>query len=134
MMDDLPVTTAQLDSSAASSASSQESSSHRSCSVCKKRISNIKYDRHTVCIMCRTVRCDNNQRCSECASWKDKEMASYIKHRKTLQSKGRKKEVIPPVTTTSATTHTFTPDLEPESVRLVEEKISQKVVNLLIHC
>ena len=59
-------------------------------------------------------------------------MSVYIKHRKTLQSKTRKKEVIPPVTTVSVVTHTPTPtpDLESESVRLVEEKISQKVVSL----
>ena len=57
-------------------------------------------------------------------------MASYIKHSKSAQSKGRKEVVIPPVTTTSAVTHTLTPDLESESVRLVEEKISQKVFTL----
>ena len=60
-----------------------EVSAHRSCSHCARRMSSIKYDRHTICLQCRDVQCSFDVRCSECSNWSSDMMQYYLKHRKS---------------------------------------------------
>ena len=102
MMDDPPATTTSAPTPA------HHDSGHRSCSSCKRRISTVRLDAHTVCIKCRGFRCDHKTRCKECESWTRDQMDAYIKHRKSLDAKAKNKavtcvaETTPVVTTTES--------------------------------
>ena len=70
---DLP--TSLPSSTSAPSPSTTDASAHRSCTRCSRRLSSIKYDKHSPCLNCRDVRC------SECQSWSSDIMLEYLKHR-----------------------------------------------------
>ena len=126
-MDNQPVVTTTLQTTSSSaSTSSSEAGSHRNCSVCKKRISNYKFDKHTVCISCRAIKCDLDHRCDECKDWKKEEMESYLKHRKSLETKSKKKDHSPALTTPS----TSKQPVELDFLKAIEDKISKKVETL----
>ena len=80
-------------------------SAHRTCPHCTKRMSSLKYDLYSLCVACRDVQCSVDVRCSECQDWLTDFMFGYIKHKKSLVSKGKKKTSSPsvpiPVTTTA---------------------------------
>ena len=78
-------------SAATSTPPPSDAGSHRSCPACKKRMSTLRYDRHSLCFSCRVHKCDMNNRCEECSSWDDNTMSEYLKHRKSLDQKGGKK-------------------------------------------
>ena len=102
---DLPTTTATPISTMATTSSAPAlDSAHRSCSSCPRRMSKLKYDRHTVCSNCRSCKCDIAVRCNECKDWTIPEMEEYLKHRRSLEGKSKKKSV--PQTTAPATTAT----------------------------
>ena len=88
---DLP--TSLPTSTSAPSSSAMDVSAHRSCIRCAQTMSSIEYDRHSVCLHCRDVQCSLEVRCSECSSWSLNIMQDYLKHRKTLVSKSKKKPV-----------------------------------------
>ena len=67
---------------------SPASSAHRSCPRCARRMSSLKYDKHTIC---RDVQCSVDVRCNGCNSWSVDFMLGYVKHQKSLVSKGKKK-------------------------------------------
>ena len=69
-------------------------SGHRNCTSCRKRISDKRIDRHTICVSCRSVKCDLLHRCDECRDWSEAEMADYIKHRKSLEAKSKKSKLL----------------------------------------
>ena len=71
-------------------------SARRSCPRCTRRISSLQFDKHTLCVACRDVKCSLETRCKECRSWSKEFMLGYVKHQRSLVSKGRK-----PVTTSS---------------------------------
>ena len=73
-----------------SSSTSSTAGSHRSCPNCKKRMSILKYDHHSICLSCRDTKCDFQNRCKECKDWNDSLMSEYLKHRKSLDQKGGK--------------------------------------------
>ena len=52
---------------------------------CTNRMAMLKHDGHISCVDCIGHLCDLNNRCSECESWSDDVMNSYVKHRKRLQ-------------------------------------------------
>ena len=54
-------------------------------------MSSLKYDNHTFCVVCRDVQCSVEVRCNECNSWSVDFMLGYVKHQKSLVSKGKKK-------------------------------------------
>ena len=128
-MDKLPTSTPQTTASAASP-SPQEAGSHRSCSVCRRRISQLKFDRHKVCSNCRSIVCDINQRCDECKDWSTEDMESYLKHRKSLESKSKKKENKPVENPASSTPTQSKQSLDTDIVRSIESKLSRKMSNL----
>ena len=59
-------------------------SAHRTCPRCTKRMSSLKYDKHSLCVACRDVQCSVDVRCSECQSWSTDFMLGYVKHKKPL--------------------------------------------------
>ena len=83
---DLPASSA-----ASSSAATPSESSHRSCSSCRRRMSSFKYDKHTICSNCREIKCDLDVRCKECADWSYSDMEDFLKRRRSLESKSKKK-------------------------------------------
>ena len=97
-------------STSAPAPSAVDVSAHHSCTRCARRMSCIKYDRHSLCLHCRDVQCSLEVRCFECSCWSSDIMQEYIKHRKTLVSKGKKKPVstapssplVPPAVSTRA--------------------------------
>ena len=50
-----PPTTSVPTLTAASSSPAVDMSAHRFCHCCAKRMSSIKYDKHTLCLQCRNV-------------------------------------------------------------------------------
>ena len=68
----------------------------RSCPRCTRRMSSLQFDKRTLCVACRGVKCSLENRSKDCCSWSKEFMFGYIKHQHTLVSKGRK-----PVTTSS---------------------------------
>ena len=104
----LPSTSATTSTSAGSSAST----SHRSCPRCARRMSSLKFDKHTTCVKCRDKQCSVEVRCSECEKWSVDFMLGYVKHQRTLVSKGGKSKstsssssLTPPVVPTPTTPH-----------------------------
>ena len=102
----LPSTSATTSTSAGSSALT----SHRSCPRCARRMSSLKFDKHTTCVKCRDKQCSVDVRCSECEKWSVDFMLGYVKHQLTLVSKGGKSKSsssssssTPPVVTTTIT-------------------------------
>ena len=126
-MDKPPVTT-QTTATSSSSTTTQETGAHRSCSACRKRMSQQKYDRHSVCISCRSINCDLNQRCDECSSWTSEEMDLYLKHRKTLESKGKKKESKAP---TQPQSPKVTVDID--MIKSLEDRLNKKFATFFEH-
>ena len=74
-----------------SSAPSLGETFRRSCPRCHGRMSSFSVDRHSFCSKCRGNDCTIDCRCDECMSWSVEEMESYVKLRKSLISKSRKK-------------------------------------------
>ena len=101
-------------SAGASSSSSPalDSAAHRSCSKCSRRMSSYKYDKHTLCLHCRDVLCSVDLRCRECSSWSTEMMQDYLKHQKSLVSKGKKKSS---VTTPTSSAPSVLPSATPAS-------------------
>ena len=66
-------------------------------------MSAFRHDKHTICGSCRDAKCDFSIRCSECRDWDDGQMSDFIKHRKRLDSKSKKKaDSIPPASTANS--------------------------------
>ena len=82
----LPSTSATPSTSSGSSAST----SHRSCPRCARRMSSLKFDKHSTCVKCRDKQCSVEIKCSECESWSVDFMLGYVKHQRSLVSKGGK--------------------------------------------
>ena len=78
-------------SGSSSSAPSSGESSRRSCPRCHGRTSSFSVDRHSICTKCRGNDCNLDCRCDKCLSWSVEEMESYVRLRKSLASKGKKK-------------------------------------------
>ena len=54
-------------------------------------MSSLKYDKHSLCVACRDVQCSVEVRCSECRAWSTDFMLGYVKHKRLLVLKGKKK-------------------------------------------
>ena len=70
------------------STGSSTSTSHRSCPRCARRMSSLKFDKHFTCVKCRDKQCFVEIRCSGCESWSVDFMLGYVKHQRSLVSKG----------------------------------------------
>ena len=67
--------------STTASSAALDVSALRSCLHYTKRMSSVKYDKHTICLACRNVTCSVEVRCSECSDWTLDVMQEYLKHR-----------------------------------------------------
>ena len=81
----------QLTSGSSSSVPSSGDSSRRSCPRYHGRMSTFSVDRHSICTKCRGTECNLECRCDECLSWSVEEMEAYVKLRKSLASKVKRK-------------------------------------------
>ena len=97
-------------STTTSTSGSSASTSHRSCPRCARRMSSVKFDQHLTCVKCRDKQCSVDVRCSECEKWTVDFMLAYVKHQRTLVSKGGKSKSsssssssTPPVVTVTTT-------------------------------
>ena len=88
-------------SGSSSSVLSSGESSCCSCPRCHGRMSCFSVDRHSICSKCRGSDCTFDCRCDECMSWSVEEMESYVKLRKSLASKSKKKSTSTPKTPSS---------------------------------
>ena len=87
-----------------SASAAADVSAHRTCPRCTKRMSSLKYDKHSLCVACRDVQCSVEIRCSECQSLPTDFMLGYLKHQKSLVSKGKKSSSSPSVPVAVVTT------------------------------
>ena len=78
-------------SSAAASLPAKDSAARRSCLKCSRRMSSYANDKHSLCLHCRDVLCSVDVRCQECQDWSTESMLEYVKYRKSLVSKGKKR-------------------------------------------
>ena len=130
-----PSTTAP---STSSSSTTVDVTTRRSCSLCSRRMSSLQFDKHTLCLSCREVTCSMNLRCVEYTAWSTVGMADYLRHRKSLVSKGRKPKSVttasssspsvPPSATPSTAVASPTPNL---SSIADDEKIKSYVLSML---
>ena len=73
-----------------STSAAADASARRTCPCCTRRMSSLKFDKHSLCVACRDVKCSVEVRCSECRSWSKDFMIGYVKHQHSLVSKGKK--------------------------------------------
>ena len=59
----------------------------RSCFKCSTRLSELCYDTHTLCEVCRNKVCDLNSFCEECESWMPEFRKLYLRNKRTLYLK-----------------------------------------------
>ena len=98
-----PLTSASASTASSSSASSPalDSAARRSCTKCSRRMSSYAHDKQSLCLHCRHVLCSVDVRCRECSNWSTDEMIEYLKHRKSLVSKGKKRSSVAKPTSAS---------------------------------
>ena len=64
----------------------------RTCLKCTTRLSELCYDKHTLCETCRGKVCDFNSFCEECESWTQDFRTLYMRHQRELYLKRVSKE------------------------------------------
>ena len=64
----------------------------RTCLKCTTRLSELCYDKHTLCETCRAKVCDFNSFCEECESWTQDFRTLYMRHQRELYLKRVSKE------------------------------------------
>ena len=62
----------------------------RRCS-CRRRMSSLAHDFHSICVVCRGVDCDTDLRCPKCKDVGDLVMTKYVTHKLSLQSESQSK-------------------------------------------
>ena len=81
-------------SSSTSATVAMDSAALRSCPKCRRRMSSLKHDSHTICSHCREVVCSVETRCSKCQSWSVESMQEFLKYQKSLAGKRSKKPAV----------------------------------------
>ena len=93
----------------------------RSCPRCGRRMSSLKFDKHTFCVICRDVKCFLSTRCK---TWSKDFMLGYVRHQRSLVPKGKRippsRSPSPPVTVVVTTS----PDTSPTEL-FSEEHLKQ---------
>ena len=76
---DVPVTATSVTSSPSTPTTSAATdvSARRSCPHCGRRMSSLQFYKHTVCVVCRDVKCSLDTRCKECKAWSKEFMLGY---------------------------------------------------------
>ena len=99
-----------------STSAAADVSACRTCPHCTRRMRSLKFDKHSLCVACRDVKCSVEFRCSECRSWSKDFMIGYVKHQRSLVSKGNRK-----VTTSPSVPATTAPVVSLPSLPVVSE-------------
>ena len=86
-------------SSALSTPATVDSAVLRSYPKCRRRMSSLKHDSHTICSQCSDVTCSVDTRCSECNSWSIETMQEHLNYQRSLAGKRNSKK--PAVTAAS---------------------------------
>ena len=126
---DVPVTATSVPSSPSTpmTSATTDVSAHRSCPRCPRRVSSLQFDKHTLCVVCRDVKCCLDTRCKECKSWSKEFMLGYVKHQCSLVSKGKK------LATTSSPSPPVTAVTTAPVVTLPSLSFSEDCVRQLMH-
>ena len=98
-------------------------SARRSCPRCGHRMSSLQFDKHTLCIVYRDIKCSLDTRCKECKAWSKEFMLGYVKHQRSLVSKAKKSTLSspwPPVTAV-----TTAPSVSLSSITFSEDRSRQ---------
>ena len=82
---------------------------------------------NSLCLHCRDVLCSVDTRCRELGSWSTDEMLKYLKHRKSLVSKGKKRSTV--VMPTSASP-SVSPSVTPVKVSVSASKVASPASSL----
>ena len=88
-----PVSTSTSTSSTPTTATTVDLYARRSCPRCGRRMSSLQFDKHSLCVVWRDMKCSLASRCKECKSWSKEFMLGYVKHQRSLVTKGKR---IPP--------------------------------------
>ena len=78
--------------SSSSTTASVDPAALRSCPKCRRQMSGLQFDLHTICEPCRGIVCSLNTRCPECKPWSQEKMSAYIKHKVSLAGKCKKRQ------------------------------------------
>ena len=73
--------------------STMDSAALRSCQLCHRWMSSLKYVTHSLCSHCKDVNCNLSTRCDECREWSSDFMNAYLTHKRSFASKRSKKPV-----------------------------------------
>ena len=100
---DVPATATSVPSSPSTltTAVATDVFARRSCPRWARRMNSLQFDKHTLCVVCRDVKCSLDTRCKECKAWSKEFMLGCVKHQRSLVSKGKKLATTspsPPVT------------------------------------
>ena len=130
-MDAHPPSTSAAASTASSSSSASspalDSAARRSCTKWSRRMSSYAHDKHSLCVPCRDVLRSVDTRCREYSSWSTDEMLEYLKHRKSLVSKGKNRSS---VATPTYASPSVSPSVTPVKVSVSASKVASPVSTL----
>ena len=96
----------------------------RSCPRCGRRMSALKFDKHTFCVICRDVKCSLSTRCKECKAWSKDFMLGYVRHQRTLVTKGKRIPPSPSPSPPVTVVVTTSPDTSPTEL-FSEDRLRQ---------
>ena len=122
---DVPVTATSVTSSPSTPTTSAATdvSACRSCPRCGRRMSSLQFDKHTLCVVCRDVKCSLDTRCKEFKPWSKEFMLGYVKQQRSLVSKGKKPATTSPSPPVTAVT--TAPIITLPSLSFSEDRIRQ---------
>ena len=83
-------------------------------------MSSSKFDKHSICFVCRPIKCDLSNRSSECVDWSPSEIESCVKHSRSLESQSK----------CAKTTDSSTPSVSPTSVTAAQDSQPRSDVGL----
>ena len=122
---DVPVTVTSVTSSPSTPTTSAATdvSARRSCRHCGRRMSSLQFDKQTLCVVCRDMKCSVDTRCKECKAWSKEFMLGYVKHQRSLVSKAKKPATTSPSPPVTAVT--TAPVVSLPSLSFSEDRIRQ---------
>ena len=104
----------------------------RSCPKCRRRMSSLKHDSHTICSHCREVVCSVETRCSECQSWSVESIQEYLKYQKSLAGKRSKKLAVTAASVIQPAVDSSPVEPSPPSMPLLSEDSRLKDAELAV--
>ena len=113
-----------LSPTTAAAAAAVDLYARRSCPRCGRRMSALKFDKHAFCVICRDVKCSLSTRCKECKAWSKDFMLGYVRHQRTLVTKGKRIPPSPSPSPPVTVVVTTSPDTSPTEL-FSEDRLRQ---------